>query len=194
MKNTTKREGDWCQTYTGVHFYPLDPRQEDINIQDISHALSMQCRFNGHCSKFYSVAEHCVYVYKELKRRFPLDYNLQLWGLLHDLAEAYLPDIPRPIKKMDIGVLRDCEKNIMRVACSRYGITTEEPKEVKIVDTALLATEAGELMTEKVNDCHQWYLPEEPLDIKINCWNPEEAEKNFISAFNYITLAFYLQS
>ena len=51
---------DWIQTYSGKKFYPLDPRPEDIDIRDIAHALSLNCRFNGHCRCFYSVAEHSV--------------------------------------------------------------------------------------------------------------------------------------
>jgi hypothetical protein len=52
--------GDWIQTATGRPFWPIDPRPEDIDIEDIAHALSMLCRFGGHCLRFYSVAEHSV--------------------------------------------------------------------------------------------------------------------------------------
>ena len=57
-----ERRGDWMQTHSGLRFYPLDPRPEDIRIEDIAHALPMICRFNGHCSRFYSVAEHSLNV------------------------------------------------------------------------------------------------------------------------------------
>ena len=82
------RNGSWLQTYTGIQFWPLDPRPEEIDIQDIAHALSLLCRFNGHCQRFYSVAEHSVHVSTILAPEFGL------WGLLHDAAEAYLSDIP----------------------------------------------------------------------------------------------------
>src|SRR5579885_2784587 len=88
------RHGDWIQTYCGVAFYPLDPRPEEILIEDIAHALSMLCRFTGHVKRFYSVAQHCVYV---SHRCDPKD---ALWGLLHDAAEAYLNDISRPVKSL----------------------------------------------------------------------------------------------
>src|ERR1035437_5720974 len=49
-------------TFSGLRFWPLDPNPEKILIADIAHALAHQCRFGGHASKFYSVAEHSVHV------------------------------------------------------------------------------------------------------------------------------------
>lgn len=49
-------DGDWIQTYTNKQFWPLDPRPEDVCIEDIAHALSLQCRFTGHVREFYSTA------------------------------------------------------------------------------------------------------------------------------------------
>lgn len=57
-----QRRGDWMQTYTGRQFWPLDPLPEDVFIEDIAHALSMQCRYAGHVTRFYSVAEHSVLI------------------------------------------------------------------------------------------------------------------------------------
>lgn len=61
-KRPTERAGDWMQTFTGRQFWPMDPRPEDLDILDIAHALSLLCRFGGHCQRFYSVAEHSVHV------------------------------------------------------------------------------------------------------------------------------------
>ena len=82
----------WIQTYTGKKFWPLDPRPEDVDIVDIAHALSMQCRFGGHCLRFYSTAEHSVYVSHHCG-------SAALIGLLHDGSEAYLLDMLAPIKE-----------------------------------------------------------------------------------------------
>lgn len=73
----------------------VDPKI--ITITDIAHSLSMQCRFNGHIDKFYSVAEHSVIMARSLREQ---DYSreIQLEGLLHDAAEAYTGDIIKPIK------------------------------------------------------------------------------------------------
>ena len=58
----TARVGDWIQVYTGGQFWPLDPRPEEIHIEDIAHALALTCRFTGHCREFYSVAQHSLLV------------------------------------------------------------------------------------------------------------------------------------
>ena len=50
----------YITTVSGIHFYPLDPNPDDIDIKDIAHALSLICRANGHFKYFYSVAQHCV--------------------------------------------------------------------------------------------------------------------------------------
>lgn len=68
------RRGDWIQTFTGRRFWPLDPRPEDVCIEDIAHALSLKCRFGGHCTRFYSVAEHSVHVSNYVPAEFAL------WG------------------------------------------------------------------------------------------------------------------
>lgn len=83
---------DWIQTYTGRRFFPLEPNPADVDIRDIAHALALETRFGGHSRVFYSVAEHCVRVSHEVEPPHAL------WGLLHDAAEAYLADVPRPVK------------------------------------------------------------------------------------------------
>lgn len=121
------RRGDWLQTFTGRQFWPLSPHPEDFDIEDIAHALAMKCRFNGHCISFYSVAQHSVLVAMECKRKWPDRPELPLWGLLHDLAEAYLPDIPRPLKRTIPGILKESEALIMQAACLRFGLSPQEP-------------------------------------------------------------------
>jgi hypothetical protein len=59
-----ERVGDWIKTFSGINFYPMDPRPEDIRIEDIAHALSNQCRFSGHVAVFHSVAQHSILVAK----------------------------------------------------------------------------------------------------------------------------------
>jgi len=176
-----ERKGEWIQTYTGKHFYPLDPRPEDFDVLDIAHALAYKCRYSGHCSQFYSVAQHSVLVAAECEKRYPDRPNLAWWGLLHDVGEAYLPDIPRPLKQMDCGVLIECEKNIVKQAAKRFGLIGDEPPEVKQIDTAILATEGILLM----GDISDWYLPEPPLDITIVPNNAKLAEWQFHHAWNY---------
>ena len=53
-------DGEHIHTYTGIEFYIIDPQEEDIDIHDIAHPLSLLCRANGHCRYFYSVAQHTL--------------------------------------------------------------------------------------------------------------------------------------
>ena len=52
----------YVSTYLGNRFYPLEPRIDDVAIEDIAHGLAYQCRFNGQTSAFYSVAQHSLIV------------------------------------------------------------------------------------------------------------------------------------
>lgn len=175
-----ERIGDWLQTYQGIQFYPLDPKPEDIRIDDIAHALSMKCRYNGHCKEFYSVAQHSVLVAEECLRRKPGDLKFALWGLLHDAAEAYLPDIPRPIKRMDIGILKECEENIMRVIAMMWELPLPEPVEVKRIDNAITVDEQEQLMGPQVKP---WRMPEPKLGINIDPKLPGPAKEQFYEAY-----------
>jgi hypothetical protein len=138
----TKNRGDWCQVFTGKAVYPLDLRPEDIDPLDIAHSLALQCRFNGHCKRFYSVAEHCLRVLRYVRGTTlgPLELEHK-WALMHDAAEAYMTDIPRPIKR-SISGWKGIEEDIERVISERFGIPLPIPDVVKHADGVLLATEA----------------------------------------------------
>ncbi len=87
------------ETYMGKQVDPLEMRVQDVDINDIAHALSLAPRFAGHTSKLYSVAEHSVNVALIL-RGWKCTPSIQLEGLLHDGSEAYICDIPKPIKQL----------------------------------------------------------------------------------------------
>lgn len=55
--NDSSRKGSWISTFSGGRWYPLDPRVEEVKIEDIAHSLSLLCRYNGHCKFFYCVPE-----------------------------------------------------------------------------------------------------------------------------------------
>ena len=59
----------YITTVTGKHFYPLNPDQQNIDIEDIAHALSLICRANGHFRHFYSVAQHSLACAEEAAAR-----------------------------------------------------------------------------------------------------------------------------
>lgn len=129
--------GNFMQSYTGKKFYSLDPRPEDIDIVDIAHALSMQCRYNGHYRRFYSVAEHCVL----LSKLFTAEYAL--WALLHDETEAYVGDMVRPLKA-HLPDYCAAEDRVMIAIAERFGLESAVmPPEVVAADTASCSTIAA---------------------------------------------------
>lgn len=171
-----ERKGGFIATYTGKHFYPLDPRPEDIDINDIIHSLSHMSRFIGHCVGFYSVAQHSVLVSSMC---LPED---ALYGLLHDAPEAFLADIPSPLKKCpEFAFYRDAEKKLMYMIADMYGLSHDEPPSVKLADKRTLATEARDLT---ITEGHGWAIEAEPYDFHIKPWTPEYAKIKFTSRFH----------
>lgn len=144
IEMVTPTRGDaWILTYTGIPFYPLDPRAVDVDIRDIAHALSNLCRFTGHTRRFYSVAEHSLLVSMFVKQKDAL------WGLLHDASEAYLCDIPSPLKRTpEFAFYKEAEKRVMACVIEKFGLDPEEPNSVVNADLRMLHTEAIEFMPE----------------------------------------------
>jgi uncharacterized protein len=168
----------WIQTYSGRRFNPTKPNPDAIVLQDIAHALSMQCRFSGHCRDFYSVAQHSVLV------SHICNEEDALWGLLHDASEAYLVDVPRPLKQSGkFQAYIDFETVMQRAVCTRFGLSELEPPSVKRADKILLATEARDLMGPLRPD---WKQPVDPLPFTIEPWEPKRAESEFLNRYNIL--------
>jgi 5'-deoxynucleotidase YfbR-like HD superfamily hydrolase len=169
----------WIQTYSGRRFTPTNPNPDAIVIQDIAHSLSMQCRFSGHVKKFYSVAQHSVLV------SYICNDEDALWGLMHDATEAYLVDVPRPLKRSGkFDAYLDFEYKMQLAVCKRFGLPEKEPPSVKKADTLLLATEARDLMSPLRTD---WIQPVEPLPFKIDPLGPRESKDLFMKRFFELT-------
>lgn len=140
---------DSITTYSGVHMVPVDPKPEDIHIQDIAHALSLLCRGNGHVKTFFSVGQHCIFCAKEAEAR-GYSKRICLACLLHDASEAYLSDITRPFKKY-LKEYRRFEENLLQVIYKKYlgsVLTKEEAHIVKEIDDAMLYYDLIELLNE----------------------------------------------
>jgi hypothetical protein len=153
----------WIQTYTGRKFYPLDPDPANIDVRDIAHALSNQCRFSGHTTRFYSVAEHSVLVSRVLQRRGAASEAV-LWGLLHDATEAYLVDLPRPLKHdPEFGAAYRRFEHVLNLAVAeRFGLPEYVPDSVHQADNDLLLTEKRDLLGPSPD---LWYVgPGEPIE------------------------------
>lgn len=161
----------WIQTYTGKQFYPFDPKPDQIDIEDIAHALANVCRFTGHTNQFYSVAEHSVHV----SRLVSPEHALQ--ALLHDGSEAFLSDIAAPIKPF-LPDYKALEKTVQRAVYYRFGLPYEDHPEVKAADVAMLAAEAKYLMGNP-----NWAKSLAAAPVGSLGWGPIRAKRMFLQRF-----------
>lgn len=200
----------WLRTFTGKRFDPLVPRYEDICIEDIAHSLSNMCRFAGHTSRFYGVAQHSVYV-SAIMGGYGMDRRAQLVGLLHDASEAYLVDVPRPVKiTPQFEFYRSLEHHLEEMIYAKFvgkwgecqheetswdpttnvhecsACDEEEPESeirisVKRADVQCLAAEARDLM----GDPKDWEMLATvvPYRRRIIPVSPKEAEHLFLRRF-----------
>jgi hypothetical protein len=169
------RVGDWIQTYSARKFWPMDPRPEEVHIEDIAHSLALQCRYAGHCLRFYSVAEHSVLMARHLA---PLGPYVAMWALLHDASEAYLVDVPRPVKPFLDGYVA-AEKAVMDVIARRFGLSIVMPSDVHSADGQIIA---DELANMKPMAWHARYAGKE-LGVQLQYWSPDEAETEFLAEY-----------
>ncbi len=134
-------------TYPGYRQIDLiHPKAAAIEIEDIAWALSLKCRFGGHCDRHYSVAEHSINVAHIVEHLWP-GHGFGLWGLLHEGDEAYLPDIFGPLKRWEgMERFREIAARHQAAVVERYCLTpVKQPEIVSLVDQRLLANEFAEL-------------------------------------------------
>lgn len=177
----------WLQTYSGRVYDYERPDVRAIDLVDIAHALSQQCRFAGHCKRFYSVAEHSVHVLnrvRELDGKGPTATNgpkgldLLRFAIMHDAHEAYVCDLPAPLKWVGVPGYDRLEHIAKGAVAERFGLFREKPDHVAQADLELLATEARQIMAEPPRD---WNLPYPPLEVDLPCWRPLQAFRAFLS-------------
>ena len=161
----------WILTYTGKKFFPLADEPGEVDLRDIAHSLALQCRYNGHCRHFYSVAEHSVRVSHLVP---PVD---AAWGLLHDAAEAYVSDLPRPLK-LTVPDFRAAEERLLRQIADTFGLPWPMPRSVHHADEVLLATEVRDLMAPLADD---WRFNAAPLAETVTPISPTDAEALFLA-------------
>jgi uncharacterized protein len=171
------RTGSFMQTFTGRQYWPMDPQPHEVLIEDIAHSLSLQCRYAGHCLRFYSVAEHSVLIARSLAATHAPEVALA--GLLHDAPEAYCVDIPRPLKPYLTNYKGIEQKNWLAIA-ARFQIDRELPDEVHDADNRIIADELVNLVPMP---WHARYAGQE-LGVHLRFWSPEKAEQEFMATFD----------
>lgn len=152
-----------------LDYLAIDPSVFTLNA--IARGLANTCRFAGQCWPFYSVAEHSIWV----SRLVPAEHALA--GLLHDAAEAFITDMPKPLKEL-LPDYKSFEARIEATLFPHLGLAVALPGDVKTADRVMLATEQRALMRNR--DAWKYTAETTPLEIKLACYSPQEAYYAFI--------------
>lgn len=153
------------RTFSGKYFSYTDMHPDTILIEDIAHALANIPRFAGHTDHFYSVAQHSVMVMLAA----PADHKFD--ALMHDAAEAYMLDIPSPLKAL-LPDYKGIEHRLMHIIAAKFGF--EYPKH-KYVDAA-----DKYAMEQEWKHC---VIGHDGV-----CWSPAKAEAEFLNFFRDLTI------
>lgn len=176
----------WISTFTGRRFDPLAPDPTTVCIEDIAHALALKCRWTGHTREHYSIADHSLRVCAAAGGL--VSSSLPAWALMHDAAEAYLPDVARPIKASLVG-FQEIEYRVLRAIAIALELPVEgsHPGEnpipvglrymVQHADDVLLVTEARDLVHG--TDGWDWGYPP-PLPARIAPLDVYSVERLFL--------------
>jgi hypothetical protein len=182
-----KRTDMWIQLHGSCYYDFAEPSLDNVTIEAIAHSLAYQCRFNGSTRRFYSVAEHSLWVREcaSMLARSKLERGamealidgINRGALLHDAAEAIVTDIPRPLRKMPIcSGLNDEIARVERLIQERWEGLYCHPV-VREADLILLHTEKVQLLHAEPRP---WPGMPEPMKIRLGCWSPEEAKSRFL--------------
>lgn len=165
-------KGPTILLYSGRYFSYERPHDSDWTLEDIAHGLAMTCRFGGQARRFYSVAEHSVYVSLLVPPELAWD------ALMHDAAEAFICDMPKPLKEI-LPDYKRIEKHVESAIIERYGLIDPMPREIKLADIQMLRAEQLQIMRN--DDDWHWTFDVPQPDITIAALAPDDAKALFIA-------------
>jgi uncharacterized protein len=171
MKNERLNAGiGTLRTYTGLYINVVSPDPDMINIIDIAHHLSLINRWCGASEEGISVAQHSIIV-SEFIDGPP---KLKLLGLLHDATEAYMQDIPSPIKALFPAYIT-VEHHLMSVIAKKFDLEYPFPEEIKIKDRKVLEIEWKSIILQEI------------CEIGIVPMSAKDAEAGFLNMYYELT-------
>ena len=106
------------QTYSGKFIWPLEPYADEIDYISVAHGIACECRFGNQSPYPLPVAWHSV----ALSHVVPPVYAQA--ALIHDASEAFLKDIPRPIRRQEPfkGIYDEIEERMLRACFEHFGV------------------------------------------------------------------------
>jgi len=195
----------WLPSYTGRVLDILEPTPDMVDVHDVAHALSMTCRYGGHCREFYSVAEHSVLVHDialnilhDAARTRTGDFPLGLTPLarlvvfLHDAAEAYVGDLISPIKR-SIPTFQLLENRWTKAVDDHFELdgalavpSVPLKNLIREADTLAVSIEVVSLYPNPSDGWWERFPVPTAADLAshpIGCLSPSEARRKFLSTF-----------
>lgn len=164
---------------TGGQFFDLlHPENSEYSIDVIASALSNLCRYTGHVTRFYSVAEHSVLVSKIVPPK------LALAGLLHDASEAFVGDVSSPLKKL-VPAYREIEDNIQADIARRFGLEYPFPEEIHKADKQLYWAERKMIAPAVDALWHKEFRASRKVEPQ--GWTPVRSKREFLKRFHELT-------
>jgi len=160
--NELGRDGSVKTRFGKINVF--DPQPEDINIMDIAWSLSYHVtRWLGKGHGFFPVAQHCCHAFDLASS------ENKMAALLHDASEAYILDMPKPIKDR-MPEYKEIEHNLMLAIADKFGFEYPLNEDVKMIDRVLLEDE------------WTYYVIKNEKDI----WDSQTAMSGFLKRFNSI--------
>jgi 5'-nucleotidase len=179
-------------TASGVRLDLDAPRSEDIRIEDVAGGLSKVCRFGAQPREYFSVAQHALLV-----RQLVVEAGhpeLALAALHHDSHEAYVCDIPSPLKSKisaDTDVYDEACKTLDRVIADAFGfgwpeqgsleqrVIKQADRQALLVEATRLLPDGGKALRRDKGLGEEEYRNLAPLEKPLP---PAEAEDRFLEA------------
>lgn len=153
---------DCIRTNSGLYINVFETTPEMISIDDIAHGLAAQPRFAGHLDRHYSVAQHSIH---SAERASPKN---KLAALLHDASEAYMLDMPTPIKAR-MPEYKAYENKLMSVIALKFGFQFPFDPQIKVIDKVMVHLE--------------WDMLMETNDKSFKCLTAIQAKKEFLRMY-----------
>jgi hypothetical protein len=155
-ENTSSNELEnrdvWMELHSGTDFYFTTNMQtliSKIKVEDVAHALSLICRYNGHSKRFYSVGEHTIVLAKYIERNGGTAREC-LTALCHDNSEYLIGDKVTPLKRL-MPEFCVYEETLHEASARKFGTIWPHPNWIKEIDTRVLKDERAQIMRPSGN-------------------------------------------
>ncbi|WP_051447550.1 hypothetical protein [Rhizobium leguminosarum] len=171
---------------SGTYFDFEDPETSDITIEDVAYGLAFEGRCAGQCYSrilkrrvFYSVAEHCV------RMSHAVPSHLAMQALMHEAGEAVCGDMSAPLKSLNPS-FKTVEKRCEAAILAKFGVSIDDPVEIKRADLRMLSTERRDLLPWRGE---RWGIDDHvaPYDFEIVPWGAEVAAEAFLARYAFLS-------